>query len=190
MPALLVDNESGENRAWFSELNDQIEKFYKNENLESLSAICFYITDVQIDNSITNIPAAAFYFGKSLYKINISDNVTSIGFGAFAGCESLENISLSGVESIGRIAFNGCTSLERIDLSSIESIGEWAFVGCTSLKEINITSESLTSVGEEAFYDLAPESKIYVPNEEVKNVLEGKYDPNNTTVEIKIKENT
>lgn len=58
--------------------------------------------------------------------------VTSIGFDAFGGCESLTHIEIpSSVTNIDSYAFRDCTSLTGVEISnSVTSIGEDAFYGC------------------------------------------------------------
>jgi len=65
----------------------------------------------------------------------IPSGVTTIGYGAFAGCISLTDIIIpSGVTSIGDYAFDDCTSLTGIIIpNSVTSVGVATFQGCTSL---------------------------------------------------------
>ena len=67
--------------------------------------------------------------------VMIPYGVTSIGDGAFYGCESLTSVVIpSDVESIGDDAFNGCRSLTNIAIpSGVKSIGKCAFGDCPSL---------------------------------------------------------
>ncbi len=78
--------------------------------------------------------------------------VTSIGFDAFGGCESLTHIEIpSSVTNIDSYAFRDCTSLTGVEISnSVTSIGEDAFYGCSSLTNITIP-DSVVSIGSSAF---------------------------------------
>jgi hypothetical protein len=52
-----------------------------------------------------------------LQNITIPNSVTSIGKGAFYGCESLQSIDIpSSVTSIGDNAFLGCSSLQNLSI--------------------------------------------------------------------------
>ncbi|MGN0796715.1 MAG: leucine-rich repeat protein [Christensenellales bacterium] len=100
----------------------------------------------------TSIGTGAFYGCRSLTNITLSDSVTSIGEEAFKYCSSLTSITIpDSVMSIGSNAFHNCRSLTSITISeSVTSIGEWAFSGCSSLTSITIPN-SVTSIGNGAF---------------------------------------
>ena len=142
-------------------------------------------TSYTIKQGTVIIGDEAFAFCGSLQSINIPDSVTSIGCGAFAWCKSLQSIKIpDSVTSIGNIAFNGCESLRKVDIcnknyytqdnvlissqgvvlscwsheehivlpDSVTSIGDSAFWGCYHLESINIP-DSVTSIGNRAFCD-------------------------------------
>ena len=77
-------------------------------------------------------------------------NVSRVDYMAFSDCASLKTISISGY--IGFAAFAGCTSLENVViLSGVESIGDYAFSGCSNLIKVSIP-DSVTRIGGNAFY--------------------------------------
>ena len=90
--------------------------------------------------------------GKTDKSYNIPDSVTSIGSGAFSGCESLTSITIpNSVTEIGSSAFGCCTSFTSITIpDSVTSIGAWAFNSCINLTSITIPN-SVTSIGGWAF---------------------------------------
>ena len=79
--------------------------------------------------------------------------VTKIGTRAFAGCGSLESITVPGsVETIGLMAFQGCTSLKTAILRyGVVQIQDGAFTDCSGLESITIP-ESVTWIGESVFF--------------------------------------
>ncbi len=99
------------------------------------------ITQVFIDEGVTNIGAYAFYYCSALTSVTIPDSVTSIGDWAFYGCSSLTSVTIpDGVTSIGDSAFSGCTSLESVIIpDSVTSIGYYAFRNCTNLANVYIS---------------------------------------------------
>ena len=65
--------------------------------------------------------------------------VTSIGGGAFSGCNSLTSITIpDNVITIGEYAFAWCSSLTKITISnSVTTIGKYAFADCKSLTTVH-----------------------------------------------------
>ncbi|MBT3611847.1 MAG: leucine-rich repeat domain-containing protein, partial [Flavobacteriales bacterium] len=82
------------------------------------------------------------------------DNLTTIGYGAFSGCEDLIDITLptnSNYTSIEERTFQTCTSLLTINIpTNITSIGSNAFYGCNKLNIVNLNG-GLTNIATSAF---------------------------------------
>ena len=68
----------------------------------------------------------SFEFGGSTYT------VTSIGNGAFSGCDGLTSVTIpNSVTSIGQNAFKNCRGLTTMNIpNSVTYIGMEAFAGC------------------------------------------------------------
>jgi hypothetical protein len=63
-----------------------------------------------------------------LIIIAIPSSITTIGYGAFGGCESLTSVTIpSSVTYIGSHAFSLCSSLTSVSLSRRTQVGENAF---------------------------------------------------------------
>ena len=142
------------------------------------------ISSIRIAKGVTNVGEGAFAFFEGATSIKIPNSVTSIGTSAMNRCSSLKNIFIPhSVESIGTAAFGGCglTSIvvatnnpvydsredcnaivetatntliagckETFIPNSVTSIGDYAFYGCSGLTSIEIPN-SVTSIGEGAF---------------------------------------
>lgn len=85
-----------------------------------------------------------------------SGRVNVIGEGAFQGCQGLKRInpSLTGITAVEDYAFAGCSSLENVSIpASVVTIGEGAFSSCELLKMLSFARENpaLQSIGKEAF---------------------------------------
>ncbi len=103
--------------------------FMEYDNLETLRL-----------GSVSTIEDYAFYGCFSLKSVNIPDTATSIGFGTFARCTALTEVTFgNSVNTIDQEAFRNCTSLKSLNIpKSVTNIGMLAFYGCTSLTSIDV----------------------------------------------------
>ena len=161
---------------------------------------CASLTSVTIPDGVTSIGGWAFRGCTSLTSVTIPDSVTSIGKWAFSECKSLTSVTIPGsVTSIGVGAFASCTSLTGIwvaegssyyasdasgvlfnkDMTtlvqcpgafaaytipdSVTRIGERAFYYCTSLTSVTIPN-SVRSIGKWAFRGCSSLTSVTIPN--------------------------
>ena len=116
------------------------------------------VSDCETSATDVEIPARVMYNGE-LYT------VTSIGYGAFRGCDNLTSVTIpNSVTSIGVSAFEFCDNLTSIDIpNSVTSIGNEAFYSCSSLTSIDIPN-SVTSIGYRAFNGCRSLTSVTIPN--------------------------
>ena len=107
-------------------------------------------------------------------KVIIPDNVTSIGWQAFANCTNMTSVTIpSSVTSIGSYAFESCTGLTGVTIpSSVTSIGDRAFQNCTGLTGATIPN-SVTSIGYGAFSGCTGLTSVTIPGS--VTVIEGTF---------------
>ena len=161
---------------------------------------CFSLQSITIPNSVTSIGNGAFSGCNSLQSITIPNSVTNIGDNAFSDCESLQSITIpNSVTKIGDGAFSGCnicfficnsTYFQNDDVclfnkdktaivssikdcinyiipNSVTSIGDGAFYGCRSLQSVTIPN-SVTSIGDWAFSSCKSLQSVNIPNSVTK----------------------
>ncbi len=160
---------------------------------------CSGLTSVTIPNSVTSIGEGAFEGCSGLKSVTIGNSVTSIGVDAFEACYGLTSVTIpDSLQNCGSHAFpstvninygdgtpavvNGfllskdrstllClfyTSSETVIISNtVTSIGEGAFYNCSGLKSV-IIGNSVTSIGGSAFADCTNMLSINVQGDNPK----------------------
>lgn len=123
------------------------------------------IKKIEIGNNVPSIGQYTFFTCYSLSSITIPDGVTTIGSYAFQYCYSLSSITLpSTLTSIGSSVFQSCYSLSSITIpDSVTSISQYAFQNCYSLSSVTIP-DSVTSIGNSAFSSCYALSSITIPD--------------------------
>ena len=88
----------------------------------------------------------------SLYYVQFSQNLKTIGNCSFYGCTSLVDVILpDSIETLGTLMFQNCYSLKTANLGlNTTFVGAYAFDGCTSLTEVTIGSK----LGSNGFNDI------------------------------------
>ena len=119
-----------------------------------------------IPNSVTSIGDGAFEGCDALTSITIPNSVTSIGYGAFRNCSNLTSVTIgNSVTSIGERAFAFCESLTSITIpNSVTSIGRQAFAWCSSRKTVICEAIEVPELDDYVFDDMPlSEATLYVP---------------------------
>ena len=113
---------------------------------------------------VTSIGYGAFAWCNSLTTITIPNSITSIGAQGFYFCISLNSITIpNSVTSIGAETFFNCTGLTSIVIpNSVSTIEESTFSDCFNLTFISI-SRGVTEIGDYAFNNCVNLQLVSIP---------------------------
>ena len=120
---------------------------------------------VEISNSVTSIGYGAFAYCSGLTSVVIPNSVTSIDSAAFYDCSGMTSVEIpNSVTEIGSDAFYGCSGLTSVEIpNSVTTIGERLFYGCSGLTSVEIPN-SVTSIGDFAFDRCSGLISVEIPN--------------------------
>ena len=140
---------------------------------------CYSLTSIEIPNSVTSIEEKAFGDCYGLTSVTIGNSVTSIEEMAFGGCYCLTSVHITDLEAWCKIIFssyysnplsyahhlymNGSEITNLVIPNSVTSIGNLAFYGCSGLTSITIPN-SVTSIGYCAFTNCTGLTSVTIPN--------------------------
>lgn len=109
------------------------------------------LATIEIPATVTTIGMGAFSGCDRLTSIVIPATVTSVGDYAFMGCSALTSVAIAGVSEIGVATFARCDQLSTVSLpAALTGIGNRAFNGCGSLTALTFGT-GLKRIGSEAF---------------------------------------
>lgn len=113
-------------------------------------ADCNMSDKLEIGENVTTIGYSAFQNNTKLKQLTLPDNVSGLGACAFAGCKELEKASIGkGISVLPIEVFSGCSALPEISIpSNIASIENYAFEGCSSLSDVTIEQSNKETIAE------------------------------------------
>ncbi len=156
--------------------------------MERAIQYCFNLTDVVLNDGLTEIAPYAFNYCGSVQNINLPSTLEKIGGGAFIGMSKVkefivpEGVKVLGTEILYDGVFQDCSGAEVITLpDTLENIYGAVFKNCSSLKTITIPAFLTTlpadfitgCTGLEYIY-VDPENPTMISDNGVLYVDEGK----------------
>ena len=148
---------------------NQLTTLIIGDSVKAISAFTFRnrisINNITLPHGLTSIGNGAFLGCNSIQMLVIPNSVSFIGNGAFAGCSGIDSLCIStGIITIGDSVFSGCSSILNVVVpDGVTSIGEKAFSGCTSIQHLYLPN-SLTSLGNSAFFDCSGIRHLNIPD--------------------------
>lgn len=152
----------------------QIAKLILPSTTKYIGSSAFYsnnsIKEITIPKSVSEIAEWAFYDCTALEKISFEGGgkLTTIPSRVFAGCESLEEITIGdGVTTIDDYAFSTCSGLKTLTLpSTTQILGENIFTDCKSLETVRLYATIPPEIFSSSFTGMPGTTKLLVPNPE------------------------
>lgn len=111
-----------------------------------------YVPEEYNGKVVNKIGNYAFSRASNLTKLQISNNIITIGAWTFLGCNKFKLLEIpDNVQIITADAFHDCSGIENVQIGKgVKSIGGNAFVNCDSLKKVIYNNES-TAIASKGF---------------------------------------
>lgn len=122
------------------------------------------LSSFEIPATVTDIWPYAFAFCRNLTAISLPESLTSIGVGAFGGCDKLQSMTVpANVTSLPDYTFANCGSLKSVTLpAGMLDLGAWCFDQCGQLSDVNIP-DGITAFPDGLFCDCASLIQVHIP---------------------------
>ena len=122
---------------------------------------CNALHSLVIPDNITSIGELAFRKCRSLVNVTFGKNLETIGRHAFEDCDALSDILFEGPTTIGLGAFYGCDGLTYLEIPEQVVVGNTSFGQCNSLESVIVNGDLSSAYS--AFYgcESLKEVKIY-----------------------------
>lgn len=127
------------------------------------------LTRLELPETINGIPVTTIGYGAfsgqdSLTEVILPDTLTTLGADAFANCTALTAVNIpAGVTAIPDYCFGGCESLSELPLpDTITMIGSGAFAGCIGLTNIRIP-DGVSAIYPNTFQFCTALTDIFLP---------------------------
>lgn len=124
------------------------------------------LTGIDFGTTLSKIDSNIFYGCTALRAVTLPENIVSIGSHVFYGCTALTDVTiLGGVTHMGAHVFEDCSSLQRVYLGArLTVLGDYTFARCSSLETITLP-EGLRKMGDFTFSECFSLKEIFFQGE-------------------------
>lgn len=123
-----------------------------------------WLEDVQLPNTLREIPDNFAAYSQSLRHIRIPDSTKVIQYAAFYSSRLEDIVIPDKVDHIEAYAFSYCYFLRTVDIGrGIRTIKRYAFNTNKNLESVTIRSEEPPMLSPNAFYEMPANTVLYVP---------------------------
>lgn len=140
-----------------------------SENITTMYSRCFVgctsLSSLTIPSGVSGNIGNYCFSGSNITGITIPSGVTYLGYMAFGGCESLQNVSgMNSVSKYGGYCFYNCSALTHFNITyGVTNLSYGIFANCTSLTAITIPNTVQYFSGS-TFSGCSSLSGISIPN--------------------------
>lgn len=118
---------------------------------------------LNIDDSVTCIAECALKDQMNLSEVIFTDNIDSIGWGAFANT-GIKQLIVPNITTIEESTFADCKHLNKVTIpNTVDLIDFEAFARCTSLSEINFDDDIECNISMRVFDDCPSLIRVQLP---------------------------
>ena len=130
---------------------------------------CTGAFQLKLGAGLTSVGTSAFQGDSQMTgTLTFPETMETIGVSAFYGCSSVTGLTLpKHLETLGSSAFNACSQMACENLTipdGISTVGVSAFQGCNSLTGTLTIPDSVTEIGNNAFYAAQFQSVVFGKN--------------------------
>lgn len=117
-------------------------KFVMPKEVETLHHRSFKLsrfTEIEINDTLEEIPEKIFCYNTDLEKVVLGKNIRKVGAESFA-MSGISEIKLNdGLKEIDKLAFTDCVELTKVEIpDSVEVLGRGAFQECKKLESVSL----------------------------------------------------
>lgn len=122
---------------------------------------CDKLKEVDIPEEVSELGWGAF-FNSGVERVTLPSSIQEIPEECFGRCRQLTNVKINGsISKLGSMSFSNCNALKELELpEGLATIDTAAFINCYSLRKVNLPS-TVKRICSEAFYGCNSVDSVY-----------------------------